>query len=118
MDTSKNRTRSSTSNDESDKTKESVGSPDDDAQVYQMRPNLENKFVLMFYLYQNLTFYFNYSFIYTKNVIITRFKPMKAKELIHNILYDYLSNKSYNAAEAQVWTKELANTIRIKMKGT
>lgn len=47
---------------------------------------------------------------------IFRFKPMMAKEIIHNVLYDRLSTKEYSREEAPKWSKEIADIIREKMK--
>ncbi|CAK9833793.1 Dynein light chain Tctex-type protein 2B [Anthophora retusa] len=56
-------------------------------QVYQIRPQLHEKF-----------------------------KPLSAKEVIHNVLFDQLSAKIYDAEEAVQWTKDIADTIREKVK--
>ncbi|XP_076648280.1 dynein light chain Tctex-type protein 2B isoform X2 [Halictus rubicundus] len=55
--------------------------------IYQMRPQLHEKF-----------------------------KPLRAKEVIHNILFDQLSTKVYDAQEAVQWTKDIADIIREKVK--
>ncbi|XP_011500114.1 PREDICTED: uncharacterized protein LOC105363983 isoform X2 [Ceratosolen solmsi marchali] len=59
----------------------------DSTQAYQIRPKLEEKF-----------------------------KPLSAKEVIHNVLFDHLSTKEYNKHEAQKWSKEIADIIRDKIK--
>ncbi|XP_017888492.1 uncharacterized protein LOC108629974 isoform X2 [Ceratina calcarata] len=46
-----------------------------------------------------------------------KFKPLSAKEVIHNVLFDQLSAKTYNAEEAIQWTNNIADTIREKVKG-
>lgn len=46
-----------------------------------------------------------------------RFKPLNAKEVIHNVLFDQLSAKTYDAQEAAQWTKDIADLIREKIKG-
>lgn len=46
-----------------------------------------------------------------------RFKPMSAKEVIHTVLFDQLSEKTYNAQDAIQWTKDIADIIREKIKG-
>lgn len=56
-------------------------------QIYQIRPQLHEKF-----------------------------KPLRAKEVIHNILFDQLSTKVYDAQEAIQWTKDIADVIREKVK--
>ncbi|XP_017888493.1 tctex1 domain-containing protein 2-like isoform X3 [Ceratina calcarata] len=45
-----------------------------------------------------------------------KFKPLSAKEVIHNVLFDQLSAKTYNAEEAIQWTNNIADTIREKVK--
>ncbi|XP_076162413.1 dynein light chain Tctex-type protein 2B isoform X2 [Ptiloglossa arizonensis] len=55
--------------------------------IYQMRPQLHEKF-----------------------------KPLSAKEVIHNVLFDQLSAKIYDAQEAIQWTKDIADIIREKVK--
>jgi hypothetical protein len=49
-------------------------------------------------------------------ICLLRFKPLSAKEVIHNVLFDHLSTKAYDKYEAQKWSKEIADTIRDKMK--
>ncbi|XP_043595577.1 uncharacterized protein LOC122573374 isoform X2 [Bombus pyrosoma] len=46
-----------------------------------------------------------------------KFKPLNAKEVIHNVLFDQLSAKTYDAQEAAQWTKDIADLIREKVKG-
>ncbi|XP_012134773.1 dynein light chain Tctex-type protein 2B [Megachile rotundata] len=57
------------------------------SQIYQIRPQLHEKF-----------------------------KPLSAKEVIHNVLFDQLSTKTYDAEEAVQWTKDIADLIREKVK--
>ena len=45
-----------------------------------------------------------------------KFKPLSAKEVIHNVLFDQLSAKTYDAEEAIQWTKDIADIIRDKVK--
>ena len=45
-----------------------------------------------------------------------KFKPLSAKEVIHNVLFDQLSAKTYDAQEAIQWTKDIADIIRDKVK--
>ncbi|KAL2734008.1 tctex1 domain-containing protein 2-like [Vespula squamosa] len=45
-----------------------------------------------------------------------KFKPLSAKEVIHNVLFDQLSTKTYNAQDAVQWTKDIADTIKEKIK--
>ncbi|XP_015434733.1 PREDICTED: tctex1 domain-containing protein 2-like [Dufourea novaeangliae] len=45
-----------------------------------------------------------------------KFKPLSAKEVIHNVLFDQLSTKTYDAQEAVQWTKDIADIIREKVK--
>lgn len=56
-------------------------------QIYQIRPQLHEKF-----------------------------KPLSAKEVIQNVLFDQLSTKTYDAEEAVQWTKDIADIIREKVK--
>lgn len=42
---------------------------------------------------------------------------MSAKEVIHTVLFDQLSEKTYNAQDAIQWTKDIADIIREKIKG-
>lgn len=37
--------------------------------------------------------------------------------MIHNVLFDQLSTKTYNAQDAVQWTKDIADTIKEKIKG-
>ncbi|XP_076636613.1 dynein light chain Tctex-type protein 2B isoform X1 [Colletes latitarsis] len=46
-----------------------------------------------------------------------KFKPLSAKEVIHNVLFDQLSAKTYDSQEAVQWTKDIADIIREKVKG-
>lgn len=45
-----------------------------------------------------------------------KFKPLSAKEVIHNVLFDQLSAKSYDAQEAVQWTRDIADIIKEKVK--
>ncbi|XP_043262071.1 dynein light chain Tctex-type protein 2B-like [Colletes gigas] len=45
-----------------------------------------------------------------------KFKPLSAKEVIHNVLFDQLSAKTYDSQEAVQWTKDIADIIREKVK--
>ncbi|XP_031828535.1 dynein light chain Tctex-type protein 2B [Nomia melanderi] len=45
-----------------------------------------------------------------------KFKPLRAKEVIHTVLFDQLSTKVYDAQEAVQWTKDIADIIREKVK--
>ncbi|XP_014217426.1 tctex1 domain-containing protein 2 [Copidosoma floridanum] len=45
-----------------------------------------------------------------------KFKPLTAKEIIHNVLFDQLSTKKYDRIEGQKWSKDIANIIRNKIK--
>ncbi|XP_043491075.1 dynein light chain Tctex-type protein 2B-like [Polistes fuscatus] len=45
-----------------------------------------------------------------------KFKPLSAKEVIHNVLFDQLSTKTYNAQEAVQWTKNIADILKVKIK--
>lgn len=73
---------------------------------------MKSKFIL---------FEFFYSFKYSQGcsiqlIIFLRFKPLSAKEVIHNVLFDYLSTKEYIKEDAPTWTKEIADIIRDKIK--
>ncbi|KAH0955707.1 hypothetical protein HN011_002396 [Eciton burchellii] len=45
-----------------------------------------------------------------------QFKPLSAKEIIHDVLFDQLATKSYDAQEAAQWTKDIADIIEEKVK--
>ncbi|XP_058802350.1 dynein light chain Tctex-type protein 2B-like [Phymastichus coffea] len=70
-----------------DDSPENIDNAESESAKYQIRPKLEEKF-----------------------------KPMLAKEVIHNVLYDRLSNKEYDREQAPNWAKEIADIIREKMK--
>ncbi|KAJ8674842.1 hypothetical protein QAD02_010628 [Eretmocerus hayati] len=73
---------------EEDESTENVGIAEaDSTQVYSIRPKLEEKF-----------------------------KPLSAKEIIHNVLFDQLSTRVYNSEEAHKWCKEISDLIREKVK--
>ncbi|KYM98178.1 Tektin-4 [Cyphomyrmex costatus] len=45
-----------------------------------------------------------------------KFKPLSAKEIIHDVLFEQLSTKSYDAQAAAQWTKDIADNIERKIK--
>ncbi|XP_067210931.1 dynein light chain Tctex-type protein 2B-like isoform X2 [Linepithema humile] len=45
-----------------------------------------------------------------------KFKPLSAKEIIHDVLFDQLATKSYDAQAAAQWTKDIADIIERKIK--
>lgn len=45
-----------------------------------------------------------------------RFPTNKAKEIIHNVMFDILSSKVYSVNDASKWTNQIADTIREKIK--
>ncbi|XP_039308880.1 dynein light chain Tctex-type protein 2B isoform X4 [Solenopsis invicta] len=45
-----------------------------------------------------------------------KFKPLSAKEVIHDVLFDQLATKSYDAQAAAQWTKDIADIIERKIK--
>ncbi|KAI4494939.1 hypothetical protein M0804_001140 [Polistes exclamans] len=45
-----------------------------------------------------------------------KFKPLSAKEVIHNVLFDQLSTKTYDAQDAIQWTKNIADILKVKIK--
>ncbi|KAL0121828.1 hypothetical protein PUN28_006944 [Cardiocondyla obscurior] len=45
-----------------------------------------------------------------------KFKPLSAKEIIHDVLFDQLATKSYDAEAASQWTKDIADIIERKIK--
>ncbi|XP_011138007.1 tctex1 domain-containing protein 2 isoform X2 [Harpegnathos saltator] len=45
-----------------------------------------------------------------------KFKPLSAKEIIHDVLFDQLATKSYDAQAAAQWTKDIADIIEGKIK--
>lgn len=50
-------------------------------------------------------------------IFLSRFKPLSAKEVIHNVLFDQLSTKTYDAQDAIQWTKNIADILKVKIKG-
>lgn len=46
-----------------------------------------------------------------------RFKPLCAKEIIHDVLFDHLATKSYDAQAAVQWSKDIADNIEKRIKG-
>jgi hypothetical protein len=42
---------------------------------------------------------------------------MTVKELIHGVMNDELGGKKYAVEAAEVWTKNIATTVRNKVKG-
>ncbi|XP_024938441.1 tctex1 domain-containing protein 2 [Cephus cinctus] len=48
--------------------------------------------------------------------LFEKFRPLSAKEVIHTVLFDYLSTKVYNVEEAEQWMKEIADLIKEKIK--
>ncbi|CAL1675683.1 unnamed protein product [Lasius platythorax] len=45
-----------------------------------------------------------------------KFKPLSAKEIIHDVLFDQLATKSYDAQAAAQWTKDIADVIERRIK--
>ncbi|KYN13890.1 Tektin-4 [Trachymyrmex cornetzi] len=45
-----------------------------------------------------------------------KFKPLSAKEIIHDVLFEQLATKSYDAQAAAQWTKDIADVIERKIK--
>ncbi|EZA56381.1 hypothetical protein DMN91_010390 [Ooceraea biroi] len=45
-----------------------------------------------------------------------KFKPLSAKEIIHDVLFDQLAMKSYDAQAAAQWTKDIADAIEKRIK--
>ncbi|KAG5315750.1 TEKT4 protein, partial [Acromyrmex insinuator] len=45
-----------------------------------------------------------------------KFKPLIAKEIIHDVLFEQLATKSYDAHAAAQWTKDIADIIERKIK--
>ncbi|XP_014486927.1 PREDICTED: tctex1 domain-containing protein 2-like [Dinoponera quadriceps] len=45
-----------------------------------------------------------------------KFKPLSAKEIIHDVLFDQLAARSYDAQAAAQWTKDIADIIEGKIK--
>ncbi|XP_011695934.1 PREDICTED: tctex1 domain-containing protein 2-like [Wasmannia auropunctata] len=45
-----------------------------------------------------------------------KFKPLSAKEIIHDVLFDQLATKTYDAQAAAQWTKDIADIIERKIK--
>jgi len=47
-----------------------------------------------------------------------RFRPAAVKELIHQVLTEYLNGKDYKGAECSDWCKDISNEIKVKIKGS
>ncbi|KAK3779179.1 hypothetical protein RRG08_037240 [Elysia crispata] len=45
-----------------------------------------------------------------------KFRPINVKEMIHIVLGEMLSGKTYNAEETTSWTKDIADTIKKRLK--
>lgn len=45
-----------------------------------------------------------------------KFKPLSAKEIIHDVLFEQLATKTYDAQAAAQWTKDIADIIERKIK--
>ncbi|GFR77579.1 Tctex1 domain-containing protein 2 [Elysia marginata] len=58
----------------------------------------------------------------TQNTYIIRpnfsqkFRPVNVKEMIHVVLGEMLSGKTYNAEETTSWTKDISDTIKKRLK--
>lgn len=46
-----------------------------------------------------------------------RFQAVTVKEVIHAVMNDELGGKKYTVEEAEVWTKNIATSVRNKVKG-
>ena len=46
-----------------------------------------------------------------------RFRPVTIKSLIHDVLHEELSGKQYNSEECTVWSKNLSEAIKTRVKG-
>jgi hypothetical protein len=49
--------------------------------------------------------------------IVYRFQATTVKEVIHGVMNDELGGKKYTVEEAEVWTKNIATSVRNKVKG-
>ncbi|GFN94408.1 TCTEX1 domain-containing protein 2 [Plakobranchus ocellatus] len=45
-----------------------------------------------------------------------KFRPINVKEMIHVVLGEMLAGKTYNAEETTSWTKDIADTIKKRLK--
>lgn len=45
-----------------------------------------------------------------------KFRPVNVKEMIHVVLGEMLSGKTYDAEETTNWTKDIADTIKKRLK--
>ncbi|RUS91112.1 hypothetical protein EGW08_001137 [Elysia chlorotica] len=45
-----------------------------------------------------------------------KFRPINVKEMIHVVLGEMLTGKSYNAEETTSWTKDISETIKKRLK--
>jgi hypothetical protein len=50
-------------------------------------------------------------------VTVCRFQAATVKEVIHGVMNDELGGKKYTVEEAEVWTKNIATSVRNKVKG-
>lgn len=55
--------------------------------------------------------------IRTMYVAVCRFQAATVKEVIHGVMNDELGGKKYTVEEAEVWTKNIATSVRNKVKG-
>jgi len=45
-----------------------------------------------------------------------KFRPVNVKEMIHTVLGEMLTGKSYSSEDTNAWTKEISETIRDRLK--
>ena len=51
------------------------------------------------------------------HLFIFRFRPINVKEMIHVVLGEMLSGKTYNSEETASWTRDISDTIKKRLKG-
>jgi len=45
-----------------------------------------------------------------------KFRPVNVKEMIHTVLGEMLTGKTYSSEDTNTWTKEISETIRDRLK--
>lgn len=49
--------------------------------------------------------------------LLHRFKPSRAKEIMHDVLKTKLTGTAYHADNTSAWAREIADDIKAKLKG-
>ena len=50
-------------------------------------------------------------------IYLVRFRPQVVEKLIHDVLIDSLNDKQYTHEQCKVWTEQIGDTIKTKLKG-